>query len=148
MAQLDVELHGVAPQIDVAILQAHLFVGEHGVRGQKGQLLRDVQNAQLFDHEFDFAGGNVGIDGVGVAFFHRADGGDDELVAQLFRFLMHGGIEFVVEDDLRHAGAVAKIDEDDLAEVAAAVDPSHEDGFFACVGEAQSPAHMSSFKIA
>jgi hypothetical protein len=45
---------------------------------------------------------------------------------------------------LRHARAVSKIDEYDLAEVAPPVDPSHEDSFFACVGEAQSPAHMSS----
>ena len=41
-----------------------------------------------------------------------------------------------------------EIDEDDLAEVAAAVDPPHEDNFFACVGEAQYPAHVSSPKIA
>ena len=67
-----------------------------------------------------------------------------EFVAQLFGLFVDGGVQFGVEDDLRYAGAVAEIDEDDLAEVAAAVDPSHEDGFFACVGEAQGPAHMSS----
>ena len=88
--------------------------------------------------------GMFGIDGVGIALFYCADGGDHEFVAQLFGFFVDGGVEFGVADDLRYAGAVAKIDEDELAEVAAAVDPSHEDGFFACVGEAQCPAHVSS----
>ena len=107
--------------------------------GQEGERLGDVEDAQLFDDELDFAGGDVGIDGVGVALFDGADGGDDEFVAQLFRLFVDGGIQLVAEDDLRHSGAVAEIDENDLAKVAAAVDPSHEDGFFACVGEAQEP---------
>jgi len=54
------------------------------------------------------------------------------------------GIALGVEDNLRYAGAVAEIDEQQVAVVAAAVDPSHEDGFLACVGGAQVPAHLSS----
>ena len=57
---------------------------------------------------------------------------------------MDGRVQFVVEHDLGDAAAVAQIDEDDVAEIAAAVDPSHEDSFLARVGEAQSPAHVSS----
>ena len=53
--QLDVELHGVAAQVDVAILQAHLFVGERSVAGQEGRMLGVVQDAQFFGDQFDFA---------------------------------------------------------------------------------------------
>jgi hypothetical protein len=52
---------------------------------------------------------------------------------------VHGAIALGVEDDLGYAGAVAKIDKKQVAVVAPAIDPSHEDGFFACVGGAQSP---------
>src|ERR1019366_9360718 len=64
--QFDVELHGVAAQVDVAIFQAHFFVREHRVRRQKGERLRHIQNSQLFHHQFDFTGWDIGIDGVGI----------------------------------------------------------------------------------
>ncbi len=147
VAQFDIELHGIAPQIDVAIFQAHFFVGEHGVGGQKRQRLRHIEDAQLFDHQFDFAGGDIGIDGVGIAALDLADSRDDEFVAQGFGFFMNGGIQFVIEYDLGNASAVAQVNEDDLAEVAAAVDPSHEHNLFACIGEPKRSAHMSSFEI-
>ncbi len=52
--------------------------------------------------------------------------------------------ELDVDDDLGDAGAVAQINEDDVAEVAAAVDPSHEDGFLAGIGGAERATHVSS----
>src|SRR5208337_269185 len=148
MPQFDVELHSVAAQVDVTIFQAHLFVRQHRVRGQKGQRLRYVQNAQFFHYQFDFAGRNIGVNGIGIAALDLSYGRDHELVAQGFRLFVHGGIEFVVEDHLGYAGAVAQVDEDDLAEVAAAVDPSHEHNFLACIGESKLPAHMSSPEVA
>ncbi len=61
---------------------------------------------------------------------------------------MNGCIQFVVEHDLRHPGAVAQIDKDNLAQVAPPVDPSHEHNFLARIGEPKSPAHMSSPEVA
>ncbi len=58
---------------------------------------------------------------------------------------MNGSIQFVIEHDLGYAGAVAQVDEDNLAEVAAAVDPSHENDLFTGIGEPKRSAHMSSF---
>ena len=66
------------------------------------------------------------------------------LVAQVFRFFMDGRIAFGVKHDLRDAAAVAQIDEHQIAEVATAVDPSHENGFFAGIGGAQCAAHVST----
>jgi hypothetical protein len=54
----------------------------------------------------------------------------------------------VVEDDLRHPGAVAQIDKDYLAEIATAVAPSHENNFFASVGQPKLSAHMSTSEVA
>jgi hypothetical protein len=51
---------------------------------------------------------------------------------------------FRAEHHLRDAGAVAQIDKNELAEIAAAVHPSHQDDFLARIGKAQRPAHMSS----
>jgi hypothetical protein len=54
----------------------------------------------------------------------------------------------VVENDLHDPGAVAQVDEDDLAQIATAVDPSHEYNFLASVRESELSAHVSSFEIA
>ncbi len=148
MAQFDIELHGVAAQVEVAVLEAHLFVGEDGVAGEEGGVLGLVEDAEFVGDEFDFAGGDIFVDGVGVAQLDGADDGDDELVAEGFGLLVDGGGVLAAEDDLGDAGAVADIDEDDGAEVAAAVDPSHEDGFLTSVGRAQSAAQVGTSKVA
>jgi hypothetical protein len=58
------------------------------------------------------------------------------------------GGDFLVEDDLRDAGAVAEVEEDEVAVVAAAVDPAHEDNVLAGVGGAQIAAEMGTFETA
>ena len=88
MPQFDVALHHIAAQIDVAILQAHLFVRQNGFAGKKRRLLRFIQDAKLVGNQFDFAGGNVFVDGVGIALLDTANHGDDVLVAQGFGLLM------------------------------------------------------------
>jgi hypothetical protein len=50
----------------------------------------------------------------------------------------------LVEDDLGDAGAVADIEEDEVAVVAAAVDPAHEDDVLVCVGCAEVSAHVGA----
>jgi hypothetical protein len=57
---------------------------------------------------------------------------------------VYSRIEFVIADDLRHAGAVAQIDEDNLPKIAPSVHPSHKDSFFSRVGQAQRPAGVCS----
>ena len=62
--------------------------------------------------------------------------------------LVNGGVRLVVEHDLGDAGAVADVDKNEVAEVAAAVHPSHEDGFLAGVGGAQCAAHVGASQVA
>jgi hypothetical protein len=50
------------------------------------------------------------------------------------------GGQLFIEHDLADAGAVAEIEKDEVAVVAAAVDPAHEDDLLAGVGGAQVTA--------
>ena len=80
--------------------------------------------------ELDFAGGHVGVGEAFAAGADLAGDGDDVLGAGGFGLEVAGGAGLLVDDDLGNAGAVAEVDEDEAAVVAAAVDPAHEgDGF-------------------
>ncbi len=84
---------------------------------------------------------------VGVAQLHVSDDGDDELGAHGLGLGVHGRAGFGGDDDLGDAAAVAQIEEDEVAEIAAAVDPSHEYDGGAGIGGAEGSAHMSAFEI-
>jgi hypothetical protein len=49
-----------------------------------------------------------------------------------------------VDDDLGHTRAVAKVDEQKIAMVAALVHPSHEHSFLTGVGNAQRSTHVAA----
>ena len=105
-----------------------------------------LRTQQLGGLNLDFAGGHFGVDGVGVAQAHLADGGDDVLGADLLAFGVAVGGQLLVEHNLGDAGAVAQIEEDEVAVVAAAVDPAHQDHLLAGVGGAQVAAEMRPFE--
>ncbi len=88
VAHLDVGLHLVAAQVDVAILQAHFFVGKNCLAGKKRRRLRFVQDAQFFGDQLDFAGRDVLIDGLGIALLDVADDGDHIFIAQCRGFFV------------------------------------------------------------
>ena len=125
MSQLDVKLHRVAAQINVAILKSHLFVGQHGFAGQKRWLLRFVENAQLFGDQLHLAGGDVLVYRVRNTLLGRAHDRDDVLVAQRFGFLVNRRVALFVEHHLGEAAAVANIDKDQVAQIAPPVYPAH-----------------------
>ena len=59
-----------------------------------------------------------------------------------FGVVVRRGVQFAVEDHLRHPSAVAQVDENDISEVAPPVYPTHEHSFFSGVGGAQRSAHV------
>ena len=148
VAQAEVALHLGAAQVDVAVLEADFFVLDGFFGGRKRRQARVVEDAQLGGLDLDFAGGHLGIDGVGVAQAHLAHGGDNVLGADLFALQVAFGRQLLVEDDLGDAGAVAEVEEDEVAVVAAAVDPAHQNHLLAGVGGAQVAAQMRPFEIA
>ncbi len=58
------------------------------------------------------------------------------------------GRELLIQNNLGDAGAIAQIEEDEVAVIAAPVDPAHENDLLACVGGAQCAAEMRAFEIA
>ena len=137
-----------AAQVDVAVLEADFLVLNGFFGGREGRQARVVEDEKLGGLDLDFAGGHLGIDGVGIAQADFAHGGDDVLGANLLALGVAFGDELLVEHDLGDAGAVAEVEKDEVAVVAAAVDPAHEDHLFAGVGGAQLAAEMRAFEIA
>src|ERR1019366_5796782 len=62
--------------------------------------------------------------------------------------IVNSGVHILVKDGLRVAGAVAHVDEDHRAVIAAPVRPSHQKDRLARVGGAQIPAHVRAAEVA
>ena len=148
VAQPEVALHLDAAEIDVAIFEADLFVLDGFFGGREGGETGVVEHAELGSFDLDFAGGHFGIDGVGRAQADFADGSDDIFGAHLLSLGVAVGDKLLIEDNLGDAAAVAEVEEDEVAVVAAAVDPAHEDDGLACVGGAEIAAHVGAFESA
>jgi hypothetical protein len=58
------------------------------------------------------------------------------------------GYQFLVQNHLADAAAVAYVEEDEVAVVAAPVDPAHEHYLLTGVGGTQFAAEMGAFKFA
>ena len=56
--------------------------------------------------------------------------------------------QFLIQDDLCDAAAVADVEEDEVAVIAATIDPAHEDDLLAGVGGAEVAAHVGAFESA
>ena len=147
-AQDDVALHARAAQIHVAVLQADVFADADFLFHGERRRARFVEDPDLRRHHFDFAGGQVGIHGLGRALLHRAFHRDHVFGAHLFGALVNGRIDIFVEDRLGEAFAVAQVDEDHAAVIAPPVDPAHQEDLLARVGGAQLAAGMGAAKVA
>jgi len=102
----------------------------------------------MVSDEFDIAGGHVGIGETGAAVAEDAGDGDDVLGTRGFGLGVCFGRHFFVEHDLRDAGAIAEVEEDEVAVVAAAVDPTHEGNGLAGVGGAEFAAGVRALERA
>ncbi len=74
--------------------------------------------------------------------------GDDEFAARLLGFGVSFGLRLFVEDHLNDAGAVAHVEKEQIAEVAAAMDPAHDDGIAAFVGGTKGAAVVCALQVA
>ena len=142
-AQREVVLHLGAAQVEVAVLQAHLFVGDGVFGGREGRRLGFVEQQQLVGDDFDLAGGHVGVFEARAAAADVAFDGDDVLGARGVGLVVRGA-DLLVDDDLRDAGAVAQVEEDEVAVVAAAVDPAHQNHVLPRVFRAKLATHAAS----
>ncbi len=137
--QLDVGQHGGAAQVEIAVLEAKGLVDGRGLRGLdlEGRRLGAVQDLDGRDAHLDLAAGQVGVDRLGRARDDLAARREHVLGAHLLGERVRLGDARRVEHELHHAAAVAEIDEDEVAVVAAARDPAGEAHLAADVGGAQ-----------
>ena len=110
--------------------------------GEKGGVFDSLRSRSSLATTLDLAGGHVGVAEAFAALADLALYGDDVLGARGFGLGVGRGAGFLVEDDLGDAGAVAHVEEDEVAVVAAAVDPAHEDYVLASLFHAQIAAHV------
>jgi len=122
VAQAQIVLHLRTAQIQHAVRQAgglRQVVVIHLERRRN----RRVQHFQRIAYHFDLAGIEVVVDGAVRTVAHHAGGAQAELVAHMFGCLEHLGL-LRIADDLHQALAVAQIDENDAAVVAATMHPA------------------------
>ncbi len=148
MAQAEVALHLWAAQIDVAILEADFFVLNRFFRRRKRRKARVVEDQKLSSLNLDLASRHLGVDCVGVAQADLADCGHDVLRADCLALQVPIGSELFVEHHLGDARAVAHVEKDEVAVVAAAVDPAHQDNRLPGMRRAQFTAKVGAFKTA
>ena len=124
VAQHHVLLHLRPAQIEHAILEAH-GLGQVLVVELERRRQRRVEDRDLVREHLDLARYQVRVDGAFPARPDEAGDADDELVAQALG-RGEGRRTVGVADDLDEAFAIAQVDEDDAAVVAAAMDPAHQ----------------------
>ena len=148
VANLEVVLHLRAAQVEIAVLEAHFFVGDCLFGRRKRGKLRVVQDQQVRRGDFDFAGDHFRVDRIGAAQADLADSGDDVFRANMLGFGMAFGRKVLVQHNLRNAVAIAQVEEDEVAVIAAAIHPAHQRDGFAGVGGAQFAAGVSALACA
>ena len=124
-AELEVGRHLGAADIEVAVAQADVLGGVHVVLDLEGRGLGGVQDLELGDQHLDVAGGELLVVLALGALAHDAGDLDGPLGADILGGVERGAAGVLgVERDLRHARAVAQVDEDEAAVVAAVPDPA------------------------
>ena len=124
---LEVGHHLGAADIEVAVAQADVLAGLDVVLDLEGRGLRGVEDLDMRDQDLDLARRELGIGLALGTLAHHAGDLDGPLGANGL-----GGVErraagvLGVEGDLGHAVAVAQVDEDETAVVAAAPHPTGE----------------------
>ena len=138
-----VALQAGAAQVEITVREAQVLVADFLVERERRHLGL-VEHGQGVGDEFDLARGQRGV---GLALQTRGDlagDGDDILRAQAVGLPGHLRVFLGPEDDLGDALAVAQVDENDAAVVAARIDPTGQRGGLAHVGGAELGAGMGT----
>ncbi len=126
VAQAQALAHLGATQVEVAVTQPH-FLADVLVELER-QRLGLVQHGERAGQQLHLARGEVGVGGAGRPGPHQAAHLDDELAAQALG-LAEQGLVVRIEHDLQQALAVAQVDEDHPAMIAAPVHPAGDGNF-------------------
>ncbi len=148
VAQAEVVLHLGPAQIDVAVFEPHFLVLDCFFRRRKRRQPRVVQHTRSSVASISIS--PVGILGL-IASLSRKRTLPTAATTYSGRtcspFAWPSGIRLVVKHHLRNSCAVAEVEEDQVAVVAAPVHPAHQHHLLARVGSAQRAAHVGPFEI-
>ncbi len=139
-----VALHLGPAQIEIAVLEADFLGGRIAVGNLERHGRGSAERLERADQYFNFAGRQLGVDGPLGAAHDLAFDRDIKLRAHVAGRLMRGGVMRGIQHQLHDSVAVAEIDEDKAAVVAARLDPSPQGNFAANVGGANSAAVISA----
>jgi hypothetical protein len=137
-----------AAEVDVAVFEPDILADIDVLLHGEGRSLTRIQEPKLFHHDLDLAGRDARVDGLLRAGFDQSLGGDDVLGAEILRLGVEGSVALGAKDELGNAFTVAEVDEDDAAEVPAAVDPSHQEYALALIGRTKGTAVVGTAKLA
>ena len=140
VAQDEVLLHRRAAQVEVAVAQPQTFVGAGVISDVERRRAGGVEDGHGGGLHFHLAGGHRRVGGAGRARLHLAPNLHHPLLPQLVGNAGRLPMQFRVADHLHHAGAVAQVDEDDAAVVAAAGHPPGQGYFRPGVAQTQRAA--------
>ena len=138
VAQHQIFLHQRAPQVDHAVLQTHHFA-DVGIVDLERRRYRGVEDLQFLGHHLDLAAGKLGVDKLGLAPDHPAGHADHVLAANPLGGGENAGT-IRVAHHLHDAFAVAQVDENHAAMIAAGIDPAHEGNALVEVAGIDPPA--------
>ncbi len=123
----DVLLQFRTTEVEVPVLESREFGRVAVVDDLEGRGLGLAEDPQVGDGDFDVAGGKVRV--LGASLLDDALRHQDELGADGLRFLEDVSVRLIPERELDDARPVAKVDEDELSEVAALGRPAADDDF-------------------
>ena len=132
--------HRLAADVERAVAQPQCLVDFHVLIDREGRRRRARQQLDLIGGELDLAGCELGVDVLARALDEPAGHADHILAAQLVGDLVRRAGALGVEHELQQPRAVAQVDEDQAAVVAAAVYPTGDADLAARVGGAQLAA--------
>ena len=145
--QNNVALHAGPTQIHVTVFQTRVFVNVVGIIHGERRSAALIEDPHFVHKQFYFTSVQSRVNGIGSAQQNFAFHGHHKFRAQHFRLGVDCGINVRFKNNLGDAEAIPQVNEDDSAQIAAAVHPSHHQRAFPRVGCPQLAAIMSAAKV-
>ena len=138
-------MHARAAQIQIAVAEPRLFSDGPFVSELERRPPGLVEHPDAARQDFDLAGLELWIDGVGRPRLDETRHRDDIFGLELLRLVEQRPA--VTHDHLREAAAVAHVEEEERPEIADPVHPSEQHHLSPIVGGAKLAAGMRPFQL-
>ena len=141
MTEFQVFTHSGTAQIQVTVFHTQIISTIGIVFDGKRRSLRGIQDIQFGHDDFNVTGRKIAV--LAGTFAHL----DDKLTAQMIGTFTKFGVHICIENQLCNAVAVAEVDKCHSTHLTCTLHPSGQRYVFACIGESQLTASMTSEHI-